>query len=173
MKPSFLFVFSLVALPVLTSGCLSDRDGSAAPQVGTIAAEESGEAVRVGREAGEKLLEAFRKNDFGMAKDLPFGDEKNTLTEAQFQQAIEKVFRPNGGIGSYRYLVDLNTPPCKTLLWKVTFTPRPKASADAADKDGTPVAAAPEVPAEGVDMLFGIGIGKINGEYRIVGIRLM
>lgn len=166
---SFVALGLLASLFVFGSGCVSG--GSDAPKLGAIAAEEGAAAVLIGREAGDKLLEAFQKNDFTLVKDLPFGDEKNTLTEERFQQVVEKMIRANGGLRHYVYLADFNRPPYKMLLWKATFTPAAKAAADAPDKAPAAAAEVPETPAAGVDVLFELVMGKLNGQPRVVGFR--
>lgn len=172
MKSLPFFVLGLLAsLFVCGSGCAAGRESAETPQVGSIAAEDGESVIRLGRASGDTLLKAFQQNDFEMVKTLPFGDEKNTLTEARFRQVVEKVIRANGVLRDSVYLGDLNRPPYKMLLWKVTFTPAPKASADAPDKKPASSVTAPETPAEGMDMLFEMWMGKLNDQYRIVGFR--
>ena len=160
---------SLTAL-LLTAGCASWGASAEAENARTRIAEiepEAHEEVNaLGRSAGDRLLKAFQTNDFALTAGIPVGDEKNTLTQRRFDEVVAKVIRANGGIQACEYLTELNTPPYKMLLWKVTFAPQKNTAKDAAsDADDSAATAA------GLDMLFELWMGKLDGQYRVVGFR--
>lgn len=157
-----------MAAILLGAGCASPSSGekeeTKPPRLTEIETSAAESVVTMGREAGAKLLKALQNGDFAATAGLPVGDAKDKLTPERFNAVVEKVVKANGGIQSFAYLTDLNTPPYKLLLWKVTFAPK-KTEAEKKEEAGS---VAPET---GADMLFELWMGKLDGEYKIVGFR--
>lgn len=156
---------TVVAAALLAAGCASTGgdEGQKALRLTEIEHSAAESVTALGRESGGRLLKALQSGNYAATVGLPVGDEKDKLTQERFNLVVEKVIKANGGIQSFSYLTDLNTPPYKLLLWKVTFAPKATG-----DKPEPPRVAVPE---PGADMLFELWMGRLDGKYRIVGFR--
>ncbi len=158
----FALAGAVLSMVLAGVGCRSDgasEKTAAAPQLGEIDHAAAAEVVQIGRESGDRLLKALQTGDFGMTKDLPVGNAQDPLTQARFDEVVSKVIKVNGGIASFEYLSDLNVAPYRLLIWKVNFKNKPS------------VSSVESQPEPGNDMLFELWMGKLDGQYRIVGFR--
>lgn len=155
MKFSKYCLLPAAALLAAASGCSSVGEPQQKPQIGVIAPIQLQAVVAQGRSLGDKLLEAYKNNDYKLAEQLNIGDDKNKFTKSRFERLV-KVFEQYGGITGYAYMGDMNMKPVRRLFWKISFKGSEKVPA-AADKD----------------MLFEVRIAMLDSKCRIVGFGML
>lgn len=98
-------------------------------------------------ELGNNILASFRDEDFGrLKKNIP-GSLQSKMTEKDFKTSCGNWHDSLGRIKDYDYVLELDTPAVRNLIWRVGF------ERDATDGD--------EVEQ---DMLFRLVTGKVDDE---------
>ena len=98
-------------------------------------------------ELGNNILAAFRDEDYAcLTRNVP-GPLRSKLTEKDFKTSCAKWRDTLGKIRDYEYVLELDTPAVRNLIWKVGF------GRDAADGG--------EVEQ---DMLFRLVTGEVDDE---------
>ena len=98
-------------------------------------------------ELGGNILEAFREEDYAkLRRNLP-GPLRTKMTEKDFRTSCDNWRDTLGRIRDYEYVLELDTPAVRNLIWKVGF------ERDATDGD--------EVEQ---DMLFRLVTGNVDDE---------
>ena len=98
-------------------------------------------------ELGNNILAAFRDEDFAkLRKNIP-GPLQSKMTEKDFKTSCDNWRDTLGTIRDYDYVLELDTPAVRNLIWKVGF------ERDADDGD--------EIEQ---DMLFRLVTGNVDGE---------
>ena len=98
-------------------------------------------------ELGNNILAAFRDEDFAkLRKNIP-GPLQSKMTEKDFKTSCGNWHDTLGKIRDYDYVLELDTPAVRNLIWKVGF------ERDADDGD--------EIEQ---DMLFRLVTGNVDGE---------
>ena len=98
-------------------------------------------------ELGNNILAAFRDEDFAkLRKNIP-GPLQTKMTEKDFKTSCDNWHDTLGKIRDYDYVLELDTPAVRNLIWKVGF--------ERADSDGNEVEQ---------DMLFRLVTGKVDDE---------
>ena len=98
-------------------------------------------------ELGNNILASFRDEDFAkLRKNIP-GPLQTKMTEKDFRTSCGNWRDTLGKIKDYDYVLELDTPAVRNLIWRVEF------ERDAADGD--------EVEQ---DMLFRLVTGKVDDE---------
>ena len=98
-------------------------------------------------ELGNNILASFRDEDFAKLKRNIPGPLRSKMTEKDFRTSCDNWRDTLGKIRDYDYVLELDTPAVRNLIWKVGF------ERDAADGD--------EVEQ---DMLFRLVTGNIDDE---------
>lgn len=98
-------------------------------------------------ELGNNILAAFRDEDYAvLVKNIP-GPLQSKMTEKDFKTSCGNWRDTLGKIKDYDYVLELDTPAVRNLIWKVGF--------ERADSDGNEVEQ---------DMLFRLVTGNVDGE---------
>lgn len=98
-------------------------------------------------ELGNNILGAFRDEDFAkLKKNIP-GPLQSKMTEKDFKTSCGNWRDTLGRIKDYDYVLELDTPAVRNLIWKVGF--------ERAADDGDEVEQ---------DMLFRLVTGNVDGE---------
>ena len=130
----FLCGFCLAACVVVEKDDFEDVDPDDATLV---------ESVKL----GNNILAAFRDEDFAkLKKNIP-GPLQTKMTEKDFKTSCGNWRGTLGKISDYDYVLELDTPAVRNLIWRVEF------ERDAADGD--------EVEQ---DILFRLVTGKVDDE---------
>jgi len=98
-------------------------------------------------ELGNNILAAFRDEDYACLKRNVPGPLQTKMTEKDFKTSCRNWRGTLGKIRDYEYVLELDTPAVRNLIWKVGF------ERDAADGD--------EVEQ---DMLFRLVTGEVDDE---------
>ena len=98
-------------------------------------------------ELGNNILASFRDEDFAKLKRNIPGPLQTKMTEKDFRTSCDNWRDTLGKIRDYDYVLELDTPAVRNLIWKVGF------ERDAADGD--------EVEQ---DMLFRLVTGQVDDE---------
>lgn len=98
-------------------------------------------------ELGNNILGAFRDEDYAvLVKNIP-GPLQSKMTEKDFKTSCGNWRDSLGKIRDYEYVLELDTPAVRNLIWKVGF--------ERAADDGDEVEQ---------DMLFRLVTGNVDGE---------
>ena len=98
-------------------------------------------------ELGGNILEAFREEDYAkLRRNLP-GPLRTKMTEKDFRTSCDNWRDTLGRIRDYEYVLELDTPAVRNLIWKVGF--------ERDDADGDEVEQ---------DMLFRLVTGNVDDE---------
>jgi hypothetical protein len=98
-------------------------------------------------ELGNNILAAFRDEDFAhLQKNIP-GPLQTKMTEKDFRTSCKNWRDTLGRIRDYDYVLELDTPAVRNLIWKVGF--------ERDDSDGNEVEQ---------DMLFRLVTGEVDDE---------
>ena len=98
-------------------------------------------------ELGNNILGAFRDEDYAvLVKNIP-GPLQSKMTEKAFRTSCGNWRDTLGKIKDYDYVLELDTPAVRNLIWKVGF--------ERDDSDGNEVEQ---------DMLFRLVTGNVDGE---------
>ena len=98
-------------------------------------------------ELGNNILESFRDEDFvKLKKNIP-GPLQSKMTEKDFRTSCKNWRDTLGRIKDYDYVLELETPAVRNLIWKVGF--------ERNDANGNEVEQ---------DMLFRLVTGKVDDE---------
>ena len=98
-------------------------------------------------ELGNNILAAFRDEDFAhLQKNIP-GPLQTKMTEKDFKTSCANWRDTLGRIKDYEYVLELDTPAVRNLIWKVGF--------ERDDSDGNEVEQ---------DMLFRLVTGQVDDE---------
>ena len=98
-------------------------------------------------ELGNNILASFRDEDFAkLRKNIP-GPLQTKMTEKDFKTSCGNWRDTLGKIKDYDYILELDTPAVRNLIWKVGF--------ERADSDGNEVEQ---------DMLFRLVTGNVDDE---------
>ena len=98
-------------------------------------------------ELGNNILAAFRDEDFAhLQKNIP-GPLQSKMTEKDFRTSCRNWRDTLGRIKDYDYVLELETPAVRNLIWKVGF--------ERDDSDGNEVEQ---------DMLFRLVTGNVDDE---------
>ena len=98
-------------------------------------------------ELGNNILASFRDEDFGkLRKNIP-GPLQTKMTEKDFKTSCGNWHDTLGKIRDFDYVLELDTPAVRNLIWKVGF------ERDADDGDDVEQ-----------DMLFRLVTGNVDGE---------
>ena len=98
-------------------------------------------------ELGNNILAAFRDEDFAKLKQNIPGPLQSKMTEKDFKTSCGNWRDTLGKIRDYDYVLELETPAVRNLIWKVGF--------ERDGSDGKPVEQ---------DMLFRLVTGNVDGE---------
>ena len=102
-------------------------------------------------ELGGNILEAFREEDYAkLRRNLP-GPLRTKMTEKDFRTSCDNWRDTLGRIRDYEYVLELDTPAVRNLIWKVGF--------ERDDADGDEVEQ---------DMLFRLVTGTVDGEVKVL-----
>ncbi len=113
MKKDLRLLFFCVSLVLmLAAGCATVESGTAAAGKDTAAAEVI---------LGEKMLEAFVRNDSAAFRKHLTGDALKNFGEKEFRATRSQIVEAMGTVKSYEYLTALDAPGFRSHLWKVTF----------------------------------------------------
>ena len=98
-------------------------------------------------ELGNNILASFRDEDFGkLKKNIP-GPIQTKMTEKDFKTSCANWRDTLGKIKDYDYVLELDTPAVRNLIWRVEF--------ERDDSDGNEVEQ---------DMLFRLVTGNVDDE---------
>lgn len=98
-------------------------------------------------ELGNNILASFRDEDFAkLRKNIP-GPLRSKMTEKDFRTSCGNWRGTLGKIKDFDYVLELDTPAVRNLIWKVGF--------ERDDSDGNEVEQ---------DMLFRLVTGNVDGE---------
>ena len=98
-------------------------------------------------ELGNNILAAFRDEDFAHLKENIPGPLQTKMTEKDFKTSCKNWRDTLGRIKDYDYVLELETPAVRNLIWKVGF--------ERDDTDGNEVEQ---------DMLFRLVTGNVDDE---------
>ena len=98
-------------------------------------------------ELGNNILASFRDEDFAKLKRNIPGPLQSKMTEKDFRTSCGNWRDTLGKIRDFDYVLELDTPAVRNLIWKVGF--------ERADSDGNEVEQ---------DMLFRLVTGNVDGE---------
>ena len=98
-------------------------------------------------ELGNNILAAFRDEDFAHLKQNIPGPLQSKMTEKDFKTSCDNWRGSLGKIKDYDYVLELDTPAVRNLIWRVGF--------ERAADDGDEVEQ---------DMLFRLVTGNVDGE---------
>ncbi len=103
----------LILLCCCAAGCATvDTAETAAANADTMTAEIV---------LGEKMLDAFQKNDASAFLKHLTGDAQKNFGEKEFRVTRGQITEAMGEAVSYEYLTSLEAPGFRSHLWKVTF----------------------------------------------------
>ena len=140
MKQIFYLVFGLFCLLSLAACVVVEKDEFDAVD------PDDAELVR-SVELGNNILASFRDEDFAkLRKNIP-GPLQTKMTEKDFKTSCGNWRDTLGKIRDYDYVLELDTPAVRNLIWRVEF------ERDTTDGD--------EVEQ---DMLFRLVTGKVDDE---------
>ena len=140
MKRIFYLVFGLFCLLSLAACVVVEKDDF------NVVDPDDAELVR-SVELGNNILESFRDEDFAkLRKNIP-GPLQTKMTEKDFKTSCGNWRDTLGKIKDYDYVLELDTPAVRNLIWRVEF------ERDTTDGD--------EVEQ---DMLFRLVTGKVDDE---------
>ena len=102
-------------------------------------------------ELGNNILAAFRDEDFAHLKENIPGPLQTKMTEKDFRTSCKNWRDTLGKIRDYDYVLELDTPAVRNLIWKVEFG-RDAAGGDEVEQD----------------MLFRLVTGNVDGETEVL-----
>ena len=102
-------------------------------------------------ELGNNILAAFRDEDFAKLRENIPGPLQTKMTEKDFKTSCDNWRDTLGTIRDYDYVLELDTPAVRNLIWKVGF------ERDADDGD--------EIEQ---DMLFRLVTGEVDDETEVL-----